>query len=238
MDTRGCLESLYPFPEHIIIQDRLKAIEYGRSIFEEGMTQRRLVVWVDGSVEKYPQTKKANRLATGVIRYLDFLSKTWKELVMFSTLKHGTAFSLEAEIMVIHEAFRLACELTDYFDHLLIFSVCQSFLQGLKLQSKYKCLSNRKLMLSFLTYANTLYNEGIIAELHWIPARSVEGHLQADNLAKEFRRLATNEQADVILDQVTIDPSSYNMDPSTKELLRQVLLQNSFKIVRATPKYT
>jgi hypothetical protein len=244
MDTSGCLESLYPFPEHIIIQDRSNATEYGCTIFEEGMIERRLVVWVDGSVGKYPRTKKANRLATGVIKYLDFSSKTWKELVTFNTLKYGTAYSLEAEILAIHEAFRVACKLADHFDHLLVFSDCQSFLQGLKLQSKHERLSNRKLIPSFLTYANALYNEGITAELHWIPARSMKGSNQADKLAKKFRRLEIKARADIILDQVTVDPSSYdidlsssNIDPSTKELLRQVLLQSSLQIVRATPKF-
>jgi ribonuclease HI len=218
MNTQGCLESSYPFPEYIIIQDRSEAIDHGCRVFEEGIIERRLVVWVDGSVEKYPRTKKADRLAVGAIRYLDFSSKTWKELVTFSILKYGTAFSLEAEIMAIHEAFRLACELRDKFDHLLIFSDCQSFLQGLQLQSKYACLSNRKLMPSLLTYANTLYDEGIIAELHWVPARSVKGNTEVDKLAKESRRLKNKEQADGILDQITVDPS-------TEQLPRQVSLQ-------------
>ena len=85
--------------------------------------------------------KKANRLAAAAVRYLDFSSKDWKELVTLINLPFGTRFALEAEMIAIHEAFSKACELTDNFDRLIIFTDCQSILEGLIKESKFSYLS-------------------------------------------------------------------------------------------------
>lgn len=221
MGIQSNLESLYPFPDDIVIQDRLSAIQYGRDIFEQGIIERCLVVWVDASVEKFPRVRKANRLAVAAVRYLDFSSKSWTELVTLNTLPYGTTFALEAEMIAIHEAFRVACGLMNDFDRLLIFTDCQSILQGIRSKSTFSFLSKPDWITSLFTYANLLYDLGITAELRWIPAHSsVEGNERVDELAKRFRRSAQSilakEQPDLILHHVSITPSS-------AELLRQVL---------------
>ena len=43
METSDNLDSLYPFPDNIIIQDRLSAIQYACNIFEQGMIERCLL---------------------------------------------------------------------------------------------------------------------------------------------------------------------------------------------------
>jgi ribonuclease HI len=225
MDTRSNLESLYPYPDNIFIQDRLLAIQYGHYIFEQGMIERCLVLWVDGSVERFPRVKEAKRLTAAAVRYLDFSSKNWVELVTLNTLPYGSKFALEAEIIAIREAFRKACELNNDFDRLLIFTDCQSILQGIQSKSTFSFLSDRDLITSLFMYANMLYNVGITVELRWVPAHSsVEGNERVDELAKRFRRAARSilakEQPELILRYVTISPSS-------EELLRQVLFQKA-----------
>ncbi|WEW57695.1 hypothetical protein PRK78_003162 [Emydomyces testavorans] len=220
MGLQSDLGCLYPFPDNIIMQDRLSAIHYGRKIFDQGIIERCLVVWVDASVGKFPRVRKANRLAAAAVRYLDFSSKSWTELVTLNTLQYGTAFALEAEMIAIHEAFRVACGLMNDFDRLLIFTDCQSILQGIRSKSTFSFLSRPDWITSLFTYANMLYDLGITAELRWIPAHSVEGNERVDELAKHCRRSAQSilakEQPDLTLNHVTITPSS-------TELLRQVL---------------
>ncbi|KAF2470842.1 uncharacterized protein BDR25DRAFT_354751 [Lindgomyces ingoldianus] len=225
MSTPSILESLYPYPDNIVIQDRLSAIQYGHNIFEQGMIERCLVLWVDGSVEKFPPVKEAKRLTAAAVRYLDFSSKDWAELITFNTLPYGSAFALEAEMIAIHEAFRKACELTNDFDRVLIFTDCQSILQGIKSKSTFSFLSKPDWIMNLFTYANMLYDVGITVELRWVPAHSaVEGNERVDELAKRFRRAARSilakEQPDLILRHVTIITTS-------EELLRQDLFQKA-----------
>jgi hypothetical protein len=47
IETLGDLAFLYPFPGSIIIQDRSLVIKYASNIFEQGIFDRCLVVWVD-----------------------------------------------------------------------------------------------------------------------------------------------------------------------------------------------
>ena len=225
MATQSNPESLYPFPDDIVIQDRTSAIQYSCDIFEPGVIERCLVIWVDGSVQKFPPTRKAKRLTASAIRYLDFSSKDWTELVTLNTLPYGTAFALEAEMIAIHEAFRKACELTNDFDRLLIFTDCQTILEGIRANSTFGILSRLDWIVNLLAYANTLYDLGITAELRWVPAHSsVEGNEQVDELAKRFRRSAQSilaeAQRDISLRHVTITSSS-------EELLRQILLHKA-----------
>ncbi|KAF2490254.1 hypothetical protein BU16DRAFT_147712 [Lophium mytilinum] len=225
MDAPSNVESLYPFPDNIVIQDRSSAIQYGHQIYEQGLIKRCLVLWVDGSVERSPRVKGAKRLTAAAVRYLDFSSKDWVELVTFNTLPYGSRFALEAEMIAIHEAFRKACELMNDFDRLLILTDCQSLLQGIQSRSIFSFLSNPDWMKSLLTYANMLYDVGITVELRWVPAHSsVEGNERVDELVKRFRRAAAfilaKEQPDLILRHVTITPCS-------EELLRQFILQEA-----------
>ncbi|KAK2754715.1 hypothetical protein FQN54_006848 [Arachnomyces sp. PD_36] len=225
MATQCDPESLYPFPNDIVIEDRISAAQYGNDIFEQDVIEQCLVIWVDGSVQPYPPTKKAKRLTAAAIRYLDLSSKNWMELVTLNTLPYGTTFSLEAEMIALHEAFRKACELTNDFDHLLIFSDCQSLLEGIRANSTFSILSRPDWIVNLLAYANMLYNLGITAELRWVPAHSsVEGNERVDELARQSRRAAqfilTQAQRDINLCHVTITSSS-------EELLRQILLQEA-----------
>jgi hypothetical protein len=80
-------------------------------------------------------------------------------------------------MIAIHEAFRVACGLVNDFDRLLIFTDCQSILEGIRSKSTFSFLSNPDLIPSLFTYANMLYDLGITAELRWIPVySSVEGN--------------------------------------------------------------
>ncbi|KAF2434071.1 hypothetical protein EJ08DRAFT_694096 [Tothia fuscella] len=219
------LESLYPYPDNIIIQDRLSAIHYGNSIFEQGIIERRLVLWVDGSIQSFPRLKKAERLIAAAVRYLDPSTKDWVELVTFNTLPYRSRFSMEAEMIAIHEAFRKACEIMDGFDSILIFTDCQSILEGIKSKSAFSYLSNPDWIPSLFTYANMLYEVGITVELRWVPAHSsVEGNERADELAKRLRRTVGIIIADnlpgLILSHVTITPSS-------EEILRDFLFRKA-----------
>jgi ribonuclease HI len=154
MVTQSNPESLYPFPDDIVIQDRTSAIQYSCDIFERGVIERCLVIWVDGSVQPFSPTKKGKRLTTAAIRYLDFSSKDWTELVTLNTLPYGTVFSFEAEMIAVHEAFRKACELTNDFDRLLIFTDCQRLLRGIRANSTFSNLSRPDWKANLLAYAN------------------------------------------------------------------------------------
>ena len=164
--------------------------------------------------------KKANRLAAAAVRYLDFSSKDWTELVTLINLPFGTKYALEAEMIAIHDAFRKACELTDNFDRLLIFTDCQSILDGLIAKSKFSYLSKPDWITNLFTYANMLYDLGITAELRWVPSHSsVEGNERVDKLAVRLRRygqsLLPQDEPEFILFHVQIPPNS-------AELLREV----------------
>jgi ribonuclease HI len=222
MNAQHKLDAVYPFPDNVVIQDRASAIRCGHDIFDQGVIDRCLVVWVDASVEKYPSVRKANRLAVAAVRYLDLSSKSWTELVTLNSLPYGSAFAAEAEMIAIYEAFHVACKLVDDLDRVIIFSDCQSILQGLKSESSFGFLARPYWLMSLLTYANMLYDVGITAELRWIPAHSsVEGNERVDELAKRYRRSAQSilarDRPDLILHHVTIAPSS-------TEIFRQLLL--------------
>lgn len=227
MNIPGNQESLYPFPDDIVIQDRLSAIQYSRDTFDQELIERCLVMWVDGSVQNFPPVQKANRLAVAAIGYIDPSSKSWTELVTLHTLPCGSKFALEAEMIAVHEAFRVACGLVDDFDHLLIFSDCQCLLRGIRSKSMFSFLSKPDWVENLLIYANMLYDLGITVELQWVPAHSsVEGNERVDKLARRVRRSAqyviAKERPDLILQQVSITPSP-------EELIRQILLTKHYK---------
>jgi ribonuclease HI len=221
MDSQSNLQSLYPFPDDIVIQDKLSAIQYGHGIFEQGIIERCLVVWVDASAGYFPRVRKTNRIAASAIRYLGFSSKSWTKLVTLNTLPYGIAFAAEAEMIATHEAFRVACGLSNDFDRLLIFTDCQSILQGIIIsKSKFSFLSKPDWITGLFRYANLLYDDGITAELRWVPAHSsVESNERVDKPAGRFRRYARSilaeAQPDLILNHISLTPSSV-------ELLRPV----------------
>jgi hypothetical protein len=103
---------------------------YANTIFSQGPNARVLVIWIDASVQQYPPTKHASRLYASAIRFLDPVTGAWKEFVTFNTLPYGSKFALEAEFIAMSEAFRFACDLTEHFDCLVVFSDCHSMLWG------------------------------------------------------------------------------------------------------------
>jgi ribonuclease HI len=209
-------ESIYPFPDQVFIQDRISATRYGCTIFQQGVIHRCLVVWVDGSVDKYPPTKGADRLVASAIRYLDPFTKRWIEIVTLNTLHYGAKFALEAEFIAIHEAFRFARGLIDDFDRLVVLSDCQGVLHGMRTGSLYTILSRIDLVAGFLGDANSLYDDGISVELRWVPAHSdVEGNNLVDELATRVRRsaqyLLAQEAPGLEIDQVTTPGSLHSL---------------------------
>jgi hypothetical protein len=107
VDAGDIHESLYPFPDEIIIQDRESATRYARHLLNQGTTERYLVLWVDASVQKFPPVKRKNRLSAAAVAYVDFSSKEWKESVTLKTLRYGTRFAFEAEFVAIKRLFAL-----------------------------------------------------------------------------------------------------------------------------------
>ncbi len=189
MDFHPNEEILYPFPETIIIQKRISALETANSVYSRGAVDRRLVIWVDASVEPIPRTRKANRNVVSAVGYLDPVTKIWTELVAINTIPYGAAYPLQAEMIAICEAFRIACELSDHIDRLMIFSDCQSVLTGIRKQSRFECLSDLVMLKTLFRHANELYDLGVIAELHWVPAHSgVEGNEKVDRVARRVRK--------------------------------------------------
>ena len=141
-----------------------------------------------GPYKNFLPLKKRKDLLPPQIPYLDFSSKDWTELVTLNTLPYGTAFALEAEMIAVHKAFCKACELTNDFDCLLIFTDCQAILEGIRANSTFSILSRPDWIANLLAYANMLYDLGITAELRWVPAHSsVEGNERVDELAKRCR---------------------------------------------------
>ncbi|KAH3982864.1 hypothetical protein HBI56_147390 [Parastagonospora nodorum] len=125
MNAHNAHEALYPFSDNIVIQDKPSSIYYGRAASEQGIIERCLVICIDTSVHAFPPTKKASRLSALTIRLLHSSSKRWGEMITFNTVPHGSRFAIEAEFVAIHEAFRVACGLTEEYDRLIIFSDCQ-----------------------------------------------------------------------------------------------------------------
>jgi hypothetical protein len=146
MDTNHAKESLYPFPETIIVQDKPSATQNGRAIFEQGIVDHYLVIWVDAPVHKFPLTKRASRLTASAAGYLDPSSQRWEESVTFNTLPYGSRFAAEAEFIAIHEAFRVAHKTIDRFGRLVIFSDCQQALQDLKVGSRFSFLTKLEML--------------------------------------------------------------------------------------------
>lgn len=223
MDIQNYPEALYPFVENIVIQDRASAIQYGHDIFAKGTIDRTLVIWVDGSVQRYPQYRRSKRTVVSAIRYLDPLSENWRELVTFNTLPYGSNFSFEAEMIAIHEAFRVACDLVDSFDHLLIFTDSQTVQHHLKGRLTFSFLSKRAWLTNLFKFANLLYDDEISAEFRWVPAHSGgEGNEKVDELAKNFRRTL---QAILAKDRLFLTVESLSYVPDPIEMLRHVVME-------------
>ncbi|KAF2666173.1 hypothetical protein BT63DRAFT_458536 [Microthyrium microscopicum] len=205
------MESLYPFPEGIITHKRSIAMQIANDIYNEGIIERRLVIWVDGSAPGSPAA--ADRLVTSAVTYLDWSSKTWTELITLNTLKCGARYSEEAEMIAIQEAFRVACNKSEDFDHLIILSDCLGLLEGLKRRETFTYFSRPELRNSLVKYANILYDLGIIVELRWVPAHEgIEGNERADTLATVLRRSVQSMMIEhwpgLTLQDVTITPCS------------------------------
>jgi ribonuclease HI len=220
-------ELLYPFPDEIIIQDRDSAIQFARHIVDRDAMERYLVMWVDASVQPFPPTKKANRMSAVAVAYLDFPSMEWKDLITINTLRYGTRFSIEAELMAIREAFRIACELTDVFDRLLIFSDCQTVLEGIKARRMFHYLPKKDVLYDVFTYANSLYDLGILVELRWIPSHSIEGNERVDELANQCRRTAqallAQTRQDVILKDVALSSPEELHQTLRSQIIQQIV---------------
>ena len=146
------------------------------------------MVWVDGSAQP-ALIKKPNILTAAAAAYRDFSSKEWKDSITVKITPRGIRMrpSLEAEFLAIQEAFRIACELSDNFDTLLIFSDCQSILQCLRTRKPFRSLRMKDIANNTFMYANELYNLGIIVELRWVPGHAlIEGNERVDKLAEPF----------------------------------------------------
>ncbi|PSN60209.1 hypothetical protein BS50DRAFT_593982 [Corynespora cassiicola Philippines] len=177
------MESLYPFPEDIIIEDRPTAHDYGDTMSYRGPIDRCLVMWVDG--------KKAERLAASAVSYLDIPTEHWIDSATINTLYLGAKYSLEAEFIAIKEAFRIAHERTEDFDRLIILSDCQSILKGLRNASKFRSSITSELVDELFFYANSFYDSGVTVEIRWVPAHSfVAGNERVDEVATHVRRSA------------------------------------------------
>jgi ribonuclease HI len=165
-------ESLYPFLDEIIIQDRESATRYAHHILERTPMERYLVIWVDASVHPSPEYRNVARISAAAAVYVEFSSMKWKDSVAVNTLQYGTRFVDEAELIAIQEAFRIASRLTDNFDRLLIFFDAQSVLDSLKAQRSFNWLPKKDVLNDVFRYVNSLYDLGISVELRWCPAHS------------------------------------------------------------------
>ncbi|KAF2124483.1 hypothetical protein P153DRAFT_411527 [Dothidotthia symphoricarpi CBS 119687] len=214
------------------INDKPSAIQYGRTIFEQSIVHRCLVIWVDASVHKFPPTKRASRLSASAVRYLDPSSKRWKESVTFNTLPYGSRFAAEAEFIAIHEAFRVAFKITDEFDRLIIFSDCQQVLQDLRAGSRLPFLTKTEMLGSLLAFANCMYDLGIAVELRWVPSHSgVEGNERVDELAKQLRR---SGQSILAQKSPLRNLSNITVSAGSLESLRQALVENITQTTHGT----
>jgi hypothetical protein len=134
----------YPFLDDIIIQGKTYLI---LASSEQGIIERCLMIWVDASVHAFSPTKKANRLTVSPIRFLHPSLKLLQEIVTFSSPLYGQRFAMEAKIIVIHEAFRIACGLTDKYDYIFWLS---TFPSGLKVGSIMPYFPRKEELGSFL----------------------------------------------------------------------------------------
>ena len=192
MSSSDPVESLYPFPNEVIIERRAPAIDFARHAFSRSRFDRWLVMWVDGSVQpRLPRTKE--RISASAAGWLDFSSGVWTESVTLNSLEHGTACVIEAELTAIHEAFRIAYDQVDEFDRLTIFSDSQTVLKGLRDQSTFSFLLGKDVLDGILRYANQFYDLGLSVELRWVPGHSrVGGNERVDKLARRSRKLAVD----------------------------------------------
>ena len=190
MSSSDPVESLYPFPNEVIIERRAPAIDFARHAFSRGRIDRCFVIWVDGSVQpRLPRKREV--ISASAVGWLDSSSSAWIESVTLSGLEHSTACVMQAELTAIREAFRIAYDRVDEFDRLTIFSDSQPVLKGLRDQSTFSFLPGKGVMDDVLWYANRLYDLGLNVELRWVPGHShVKGNERVDKLARRSRKLA------------------------------------------------
>jgi ribonuclease HI len=182
-------------------------------------------------VKGSPSTQRAARLCASAGRYVDPMSRIWKEFVTFNTLPYGSNYSLEAEFIAMCEAFRFACAQSEHFDHLSIFSDSHSILHGIRNSSAFTSLLSPKLLSGLLRYANELHDLGIDVELRWVPAHSkIEGNERVDGLVRQYRKAAERTLAQVspqaVIRNVTVMPGSLE---SLREALFRHVTQNIHK---------
>jgi hypothetical protein len=207
-------ESLYPFPDSIIISDRPSALEDSHALSNQGPIERCLVMWVDASVQKFPPKKEASRIAASAVRYLDASTEQrWVESVALNTLHHGSKFAFETGYIAITEAFRIAYTLTEHFDRLVVLSDCQNALRSSRMQGRSTALTKPGLVDALFFYANSFYDSGIAVEIRWVPAHvGVEGNERVDVLATQIRRSAQfilgREAPNYVVKDLTLTSSS------------------------------
>lgn len=97
-------------------------------------------------------------LVASAVRYLDPASNSWVELITPNTLLYSSRLALEAEITAVSEALRIACQLVDDFDRLVVFTNCQSCLHALRPISTYRALLSRDGIKSIISRDNLLYD--------------------------------------------------------------------------------
>jgi hypothetical protein len=108
----------------------------------------------------------------------------------------------------------------------------QSVLSGLKSRSNFRHIIRKDVLEDVIMYANSLYDQGIIVELRWVPAHSsIEGNERVDKLAKRFRRSAQALLAKGPRDHVAPALKHFTVTPcSTRELHQALLRQISCQL--------
>ncbi|KAF2001406.1 hypothetical protein P154DRAFT_596569 [Amniculicola lignicola CBS 123094] len=194
-------ESLYPFPDAIIIAEKRAAAAFAHSLYRQGATPRTLVLWVDGSADCPDRLTPCS----SAIGYHDPLTLIWKEEVHICLSIPIESPSQEAELLAIREGFKKAMTLTEHFDKLILLSDSQSTLSGI---GKMSCtaLKNMLFLDDVLECANGMYDAGIEVELHWVPSEAkVTGHVRVDQHSREYRkRIRGGWPAEVALAPITV----------------------------------
>jgi ribonuclease HI len=206
------MDSLYPFPDSIIILDRPAALSYAKTLSAQEKEKtlssqettrpsqepsppsqvhapRTFTIWTDGSAP-HP---RPNALIASATRYLSPTTTLFTESVTLNTLPAGAHVSLEAEFLAVCHAFRIAGKWQEGIDRLVVLSDCMSVLEAFECGTKerFRWVTQQGYVDELFETANRMFDEGISVELRWVPGHAgVEGNERVDKLARLIRRSA------------------------------------------------